>query len=205
MFASNRRDNIESAGNIRFRRIELAGNETDDQSVENDQDQQPCVTKTKGPNAHICRKIREQIEFYLSDNNLRQDTFYRAKIISSPHGHGWFDLAYIQSAPRVKDMMVEDVDIVKALKPSQTVETKVDEELLRISGKTSYLIRRKGNKKLPKWKNVYKRRYNHRSDYGFGGGSHGFSGYDCDRLLEYGVKPWEEDADDVLGAVYGRF
>ena len=41
------------------------------------------------------------------------------------------------------------------------------------------------------------------SMYGFGGGCFGFSGADCDELMMQGVMPWDDDAEVVLGALYG--
>lgn len=37
--------------------------------------------------------------------------------------------------------------------------------------------------------------------YGFDGGMYGFSASECDELLMQGVKPWDEDAGDVLAAL----
>lgn len=43
------------------------------------------------------------------------------------------------------------------------------------------------------------------SMYGFGGGMLGFSGRDCDELLMQGVKPWDDDAADVLAVLNGGY
>jgi hypothetical protein len=40
------------------------------------------------------------------------------------------------------------------------------------------------------------------SDYGFDGGCMGYSGRDCDALLECGVKPWDDDAGMVFDAIH---
>ena len=39
------------------------------------------------------------------------------------------------------------------------------------------------------------------SMYGFGGGMCGFSASQCDELLMQGVKPWDDDALDVMAAL----
>ena len=41
------------------------------------------------------------------------------------------------------------------------------------------------------------------SMFGFGGGMLGFSGGECDELAMQGVKPWDDDAADVLGVLNG--
>jgi hypothetical protein len=154
-------------------------------------------------------RLRKQIEYYLSDANLRQDSFYRDKIMRSSFKNGWFDMKYILTAPRIKAMSVTDPkEIVTALKSSATLETMVDDK----NSLQTYLIRRKNNKPLPTWQSRTKRRRYNRygndygdSDYGFGGGCYGYSGYSCDRLLECGVKPWDSDAGDVLAALHGYF
>ena len=148
-------------------------------------------------------EIRQQVEYYLSDKALRRDDFYRSKILAS--NDGWFSMDYIMTAPRIKNMKAEIKLVANAMQTSQSVETKQE-------GENNFLIRRKNNKALPKKQASYssyrKRRnrwrddYDNDSDYGFSGGSHGYSGYDCDRLLECGVKPWEDGAGHVLGALY---
>ncbi|CAB9527113.1 Protein of unknown function (DUF3223) [Seminavis robusta] len=153
-------------------------------------------------NDHDEEELQTQVEYYLSNANLKKDKFYRSKIISSPHGNGWIDIKYILSAPRIQSMNVTTArQVVEALKSSEEVETMEDAE-----EEGTFLIRRKKNKKLPTFRSQSdyqrRRRYDSYSDYGFDEGSHGFSGYRCGRLLECGVKPWDDDAGYVLRALY---
>jgi hypothetical protein len=142
-----------------------------------------------------------QVEYYVSDKNLRHDTFYRGKIMTS--NDGWFQMCHIMTAPRIKTLTILTEDLAIALMDSESVETKKDE------GDT-YWIRRKGGKKLPPYKprsssRHGKRRHSYDLDdsfYGFDGGYMGYSGRDCDTLLECGVKPWDDDAGMVLGAMH---
>ena len=142
-----------------------------------------------------------QVEYYISDKNLKHDTFYRGKIMTS--NDGWFQMCHIMTAPRIKTLTILTEDLSIALMNSESVETKKDQ------GGT-YWIRRKGGKKLPPYKPRSSYRHGNRrysdgmgdSDYGFDGGCMGYSGRDCDTLLECGVKPWDDDAGMVLGAMH---
>lgn len=156
--------------------------------------------------AGIRYESARQVEYYLSDKNLRSDNFYRPKICDGEDG--WFEMRYIMTAPRIQSKSISMEELVLALLGSDSVETKKDED-------GTYWIRRKGGKALPPFQprtyTKYSSNYGHRrrrnyddySDYGFDGGCMGYSGRDCDTLLECGVKPWDDDAGYVLGALNG--
>ena len=69
-----------------------------------------------------------------------------------------------------------------------------------------WMIRRAGGNELPPYqpRRYHQNRYYHHnhdddySDYGFDGGCMGYSGRDCDTLLEYGIKPWDDDAGAMI-------
>lgn len=143
-------------------------------------------------------QIRRQVEYYLSDDNLRRDNFYRSKIVSGTDG--WFCMSFIMSANRIKTIRCTIDEVAKALQSSDQVETKHQED-------GTWLIRRACNAKLPapQTKRPHYRRRRYGSEYGFGDGMCGFSGSDCDDLLTYGVKPWDDDAGSVFGYMGGFY
>lgn len=81
--------------------------------------------------------IRTQVEYYLSDNNLKKDQFFYEKI--KENDDGWVEIGLLLNCNKIKNMGVSADSIVQAIKGSTEVE--VDPE-----GKH---IRRKGNKALP--------------------------------------------------------
>jgi hypothetical protein len=84
-----------------------------------------------------------QVEHFLSDKNLKHDSFYRVKI--STRKDGWFQMCHITTAPRIKTLIIMLKDLAIDLIDSKSIETKKDQ-----GGK--YWIRRKGGKKLPPYK-----------------------------------------------------
>lgn len=197
-----------------------------------------------GLSSHKSAKICKQIEYYLSDENLKHDDFYRNKILSSEKGDGWMSIKYIMTAKRIESMDCSVEEILEALERSFQLETLVekddecteeDYECLEEgdnAAKKHYLdvnkvwIRRRGGRKLPRKstlrknynysygrnRNFYnsgwkKRSYSSHYDYDdyndqWDGGILGYNSHDCDLLLEQGVKPWDDDADAVLGVLY---
>merc|ERR1719498_823910 len=80
--------------------------------------------------------IRKQVEYYLSDDNLRHDKFFHEKI--SGNSDGWLELALILSCNKMKAMRATKEDVLAALKGSK-IEVKED----------NLSIRRPGNLALP--------------------------------------------------------
>ncbi|CDW54208.1 la protein 1 [Trichuris trichiura] len=72
-------------------------------------------------------RIREQIEFYLSDGNLERDYFLRRKMDSQ----GYVPLSLILSFNRIKSLTRDMPLVVEALRESSIVETSRDGSKLR--------------------------------------------------------------------------
>lgn len=140
----------------------------------------------------------KQAEYYLSDMNLRSDTFYRPRISASKEG--WFEMQHVMSAPRMKSKDINMEELAVALLESQSVEARQT-----VDG--SYWIRRKGGKKLPafiansSYNSYHGRRRNYYGDfdssYGYGGGYLHHSAGDCDALLKQDVKPCDYETDSL--------
>jgi len=81
--------------------------------------------------------IRKQVEYYLSDENLKYDKFFSEKI--SGNKDGWLDMSLILSCNKMKIMRATKDDVSSALKESK----------IEISEDGSQL-RRPGNAALPK-------------------------------------------------------
>lgn len=81
--------------------------------------------------------VRKQVEYYLSDENLRHDTFFRDKISGDPDG--WLDIALILGCYRMRRIGATLEDVLSAVRDSK-LELK----------NGSALIRRPGNAALPK-------------------------------------------------------
>lgn len=80
--------------------------------------------------------VRKQVEYYMSDENLKGDQFFHEKI--SGNGEGWLLLSLILSCNKMKAMKATLEDVVKALDGSK----------LELKDGTS--VRRPGNAPLPK-------------------------------------------------------
>jgi hypothetical protein len=150
------------------------------------------------------QELREQIEYYLSDDNLKRDDFYRNTILSSEKGNGWFSIQHIMTAPKIKAKGVEVEEVVEALEGSKSKSKSV--EIMKGDDEEVW-IRRQNGRALPP-KQTYgrysgKRRRSYDDDDNDDSGCMGYSSYDRDTLLDYGVKPWDDDADMVLGAIHG--
>merc|ERR1712194_995537 len=80
--------------------------------------------------------VRKQVEYYLSDENLKHDKFFHEKIATDKEG--WLDLSMIVSCNKMKVMKATKEDVVSALKESK-IEIKAD----------GSAVRRPGNAALP--------------------------------------------------------
>lgn len=141
-------------------------------------------------------KLRKQIEYYLSDANLKHDAFCRDKISSSEGG--WISIDAIESALRIVDLYAEEEDLVYAIKTSAKLELKKEEG--------RYFVRRRDNRALPAWSETPRPRdKKRRREYGSYGGGYGHSAADCDELLMQGARPWDDDAGAVMGALRGHY
>ena len=97
------------------------------------------------PLANEPTALRAQVEFYLSDKNLRRDAFYRARIEASEGG--WLPLAEILGAPRAAASGASAAELVGALAPSTSVELRIDAEIDADGG--GCFVRRRGGRALP--------------------------------------------------------
>ena len=82
-------------------------------------------------------EIKTQIEYYLGDENLKTDTFFRQLILSD--ANGYLDLDYIMKCNKIKKKGWTKDEIKKGVELSNLVEL----------DKTKEKIRRKNNLKLP--------------------------------------------------------
>ncbi|CAE7393948.1 La [Symbiodinium sp. CCMP2456] len=83
--------------------------------------------------------VRKQVEYYLSDENLKYDKFFHDKI--SANADGWLDMSFILSCNKMKSMRAGKDDVIAALKESK-IELNVNEG--------TAAVRRPGNAALPK-------------------------------------------------------
>lgn len=81
--------------------------------------------------------IKTQVEYYLSDDNLKKDAFFYNKITED--SEGWLDLEFILNCNKIKSLGIDKTKIVEAIKDSTLVESNPE------GGK----VRRKGNPTLP--------------------------------------------------------
>merc|ERR1719471_2690681 len=96
----------------------------------------------KGPEAKRLRPtppepktVRKQVEYYLSDENLRYDRFFHEKIAGS--ADGWLDMSLVLSCNKMKAIRAERKDVIEALQESK-IEVRDD----------GNAVRRPGNAKL---------------------------------------------------------
>lgn len=81
--------------------------------------------------------VRKQVEYYLSDENLKYDKFFSDKIAADKEG--WLDISLILSCNKMKSMRATKDDVVASLKDSK----------IEIQEGGSF-VRRPGNAALPK-------------------------------------------------------
>ena len=82
-------------------------------------------------------QIKEQIEYYLSDKNLQNDSFFHNKISEDPNGY--LDLDLLLKCNKIKNAGWTIDEIKEGIKLSESIE-------LDVEGKK---VRRKDNKPLP--------------------------------------------------------
>eukprot|EP00933_Yihiella_yeosuensis_P071332 TRINITY_DN79533_c0_g1_i1.p1 TRINITY_DN79533_c0_g1~~TRINITY_DN79533_c0_g1_i1.p1 ORF type:complete len:379 (-),score=118.99 TRINITY_DN79533_c0_g1_i1:192-1328(-) len=81
--------------------------------------------------------VRKQVEYYLSDENLRYDKFFSEKI--SGNQDGWLEISLLLSCNKMKQMRATKDDVIASLKDSKLE--------IKDSGDC---VRRPGNAALPK-------------------------------------------------------
>ncbi|CAD7970566.1 unnamed protein product [Amoebophrya sp. A120] len=89
------------------------------------------------------QEIKKQVEYYLSDKNLKHDEFFHNKI--SQEENGFLEMDDILKCNNIKNklMVTDGAEICTALKSSATVECVCENEKMRIR-------RKDGKKTLPK-------------------------------------------------------
>jgi len=85
-------------------------------------------------------KIKLQIEYYLSDENLEKDQFFHDHISKDPEGY--LAVEYLLNCNNIKKLAATKDEIIKGIEMSKVVELNSDKSKLR----------RVGNKKLPELK-----------------------------------------------------
>ncbi|CDW75697.1 lupus la [Stylonychia lemnae] len=92
-------------------------------------------------------EIKKQVEFYLSDKNLANDSFFHSKI--SGNVEHWLDIADILNCNKIKRMGIKEAEIAASLKSSSEVEVSEDGKKVRRVGKKALpeLIHKEGQKK----------------------------------------------------------
>ena len=91
-------------------------------------------------------KIREQVEYYLSDKNLSGDKFFHNEI--SKDTDGWLPVEFILNCNKIKALTDQGEEVIAAIKDSSEVE----------SDDKGFKLRRKDNKELPKLVEKVRRR-----------------------------------------------
>ena len=81
--------------------------------------------------------IKEQVEYYLGDNNLKQDQFFHNKI--SENANGYLDLELLLKCNKIKNAGWSKEDLIEGIKLSDELELDSKNEK----------VRRKDNKPLP--------------------------------------------------------
>jgi len=97
---------------------------------------EPEVKKLR-PSPPDASAVRKQVEYYLSDENLRGDKFFNEKIAANEEG--WLEMSLILSCNKMKAMRANLEDVIAALKDSKLE--------LKEGGSA---VRRPGNAPLPK-------------------------------------------------------
>jgi len=93
-------------------------------------------------------KIKEQIEYYLSDENLSQDSFFHQKISEDPNGY--LEIDFLLKCNKCKKAGWSKDELKEGIKASDKLE--LDD--------TGNKLRRKNNKPLPELKLLSKKRKN---------------------------------------------
>ena len=79
-------------------------------------------------------KIRQQIEYYMSEANLVRDKFFREQIQTNKEG--WVSIQHFLNCNKVKAMGISAEQIAAAIEegPSETLEVSTDKQTLRRVG-----------------------------------------------------------------------
>ena len=85
----------------------------------------------------IEKRIKNQIEYYLSDENLETDKFFNELI--SKTNDGYIDISYILNCGIIKESNLPKNKILEIIEDSKNIEL----------NKEKTMIRRKNNKKIP--------------------------------------------------------
>lgn len=93
--------------------------------------------ETSNNNQETLNKLRAQLEYYLSDENLSRDKFFHDKISSDTQGY--VDVDFFMNCNKIKQLGVNKEDVVKAAKLSSGIE--LDDKDTK--------VRRAQNKPLP--------------------------------------------------------
>lgn len=97
-------------------------------------------------NSEKLTQLKNQIEYYLSDENLKRDQFFHEKISESTNG--FLDFDFLLNCNKIKKLEVNKEDLAQAVKRSDVLE--LDE--------TTTKVRRKDNKPLPELQLLNKKR-----------------------------------------------
>ncbi len=145
-------------------------------------------------------QIQTQIEYYLSDDNIKHDKFFHEKI--TDQAEGYVDVSNFLNCNKVKKLNITADDITSAVKNSTLLEVKGD------------LIRRAGNKSLPELK-LLKRKTGRNQDGDMADESHLNVSSDpvileikAEKEPEFKWKPIQDEFKEVnpnLNVVYLRF
>lgn len=101
------------------------------------------TSNTTSANDEKLNQLRGQVEYYLSDDNLKRDKFFHEKISSDVDGY--LDVDLIMNCNKIKTMNVPKELVIDAIKKSKELELSGDR------------VRRIGNKALPELKFLNKK------------------------------------------------
>jgi hypothetical protein len=73
--------------------------------------------------------LQKQVEYYMSDSNLKHDKFFHDKI--SENENGWLSLNFILACNKIKALTTDAKDIVESMKASSVVEVNEAGDALR--------------------------------------------------------------------------
>ena len=102
--------------------------------------------------------LKKQVEYYLSDANLKHDKFFHTKM--SEDAENWLSLTHILACNKIKQLTTEAKDIVEAVSSSTAVEAnEAGDAIRRKTPLPTFEGELRRNPKAPKDKNpaVYKR------------------------------------------------
>lgn len=73
--------------------------------------------------------LKTQVEYYLSDNNLKKDRFFHTKISTAKEG--WIPISLILNCNKVKSLGATANSIAEAVESSDKVEVSMDKKQIR--------------------------------------------------------------------------